>query len=210
MTDLAASPLAVPKTTALNEERQSPEGTGLEGAGAEKKSHSSVSTSSNNSTGHESSLRSSGEGVGESRCGWCGEAYRDPRVLACFHSYCRGCLERAGGEGLKVVCPGCRSETQLSPELGLDSLLVDYGLVNAVRGGGGAGSGESESQSSSSSPGLADAALSVPTTLGGPTCTGCKSKETSAVAHCQDCANFLCGNCVMAHQYMHCFEVGKV
>lgn len=37
-------------------------------------------------------------------------------------------------------------------------------------------------------------------------CTGCKSKDTRAVAKCYDCANFLCSNCVMAHQFMHCFE----
>ncbi|EZA57526.1 B-box type zinc finger protein ncl-1 [Ooceraea biroi] len=38
-------------------------------------------------------------------------------------------------------------------------------------------------------------------------CTGCKSTaEADAVARCFDCANFLCPNCVMAHQFMLCFE----
>jgi len=37
-------------------------------------------------------------------------------------------------------------------------------------------------------------------------CTGCKSQESTAVANCFDCKNFLCANCVMAHQFMHCFE----
>jgi len=37
-------------------------------------------------------------------------------------------------------------------------------------------------------------------------CTGCKSRESSAVARCFDCSNFLCAHCVMAHQFMHCFE----
>ncbi|KAL3249574.1 hypothetical protein MRX96_055799 [Rhipicephalus microplus] len=41
-------------------------------------------------------------------------------------------------------------------------------------------------------------------------CTGCKGKESSAVARCFDCANFLCPNCVMAHQFMHCFEGHRV
>ncbi|XP_066597976.1 brain tumor protein [Prorops nasuta] len=40
----------------------------------------------------------------------------------------------------------------------------------------------------------------------GVRCTGCKSTESDAVARCFDCANFLCPNCVMAHQFMHCFE----
>ena len=41
------------------------------------------------------------------------------------------------------------------------------------------------------------------------TCTSCKAKE-KAVARCSDCANFLCPNCVTAHQFMRCFENHKV
>ena len=40
-------------------------------------------------------------------------------------------------------------------------------------------------------------------------CTSCKAKE-KAVARCTDCANFLCPNCVTAHQFMRCFENHKV
>ncbi|XP_058819511.1 brain tumor protein [Topomyia yanbarensis] len=39
-----------------------------------------------------------------------------------------------------------------------------------------------------------------------PRCTGCKSKQSDAVAKCIDCVNFLCSNCVTAHQFMHCFD----
>ncbi|KAJ8865669.1 hypothetical protein PR048_033189 [Dryococelus australis] len=41
-------------------------------------------------------------------------------------------------------------------------------------------------------------------------CTGCKSRGTGAVAQCFDCDNFLCPKCMMAHQYMHCFEGHRV
>jgi hypothetical protein len=41
-------------------------------------------------------------------------------------------------------------------------------------------------------------------------CTGCKSRDSQAVGRCLDCANLLCGNCVMAHQFMHCFEGHRV
>lgn len=37
-------------------------------------------------------------------------------------------------------------------------------------------------------------------------CTGCKNKKSDAVAKCIDCVNYLCSNCVTAHQYMHCFN----
>jgi hypothetical protein len=40
-------------------------------------------------------------------------------------------------------------------------------------------------------------------------CTSCKTEE-KAVARCADCAQFLCPNCVQAHQYMRCFENHKV
>jgi hypothetical protein len=40
-------------------------------------------------------------------------------------------------------------------------------------------------------------------------CTSCKAKE-HAEARCQDCANFLCPNCIIAHQFMRCFENHKV
>jgi hypothetical protein len=41
-------------------------------------------------------------------------------------------------------------------------------------------------------------------------CTGCKSENSPAVARCYDCSNYLCSNCVMAHQFMHCFEGHRV
>lgn len=39
------------------------------------------------------------------------------------------------------------------------------------------------------------------------TCTACKAKDpVLAVAKCFDCASLLCTSCVLAHQFMHCFE----
>ena len=31
-------------------------------------------------------------------------------------------------------------------------------------------------------------------------CTGCKNRDSTAVARCLTCSNFLCPNCVTAHQ----------
>lgn len=41
-------------------------------------------------------------------------------------------------------------------------------------------------------------------------CTACKSRDIAAVARCLDCAKLLCPHCVMAHQFMHCFEGHRV
>jgi len=32
-----------------------------------------------------------------------------------------------------IICPKCTAETQLCPDLGIDSLLHDYGLANMLR-----------------------------------------------------------------------------
>ncbi|XP_059480606.1 brain tumor protein [Neocloeon triangulifer] len=49
-----------------------------------------------------------------------------------------------------------------------------------------------------------------PQSFANRSCTGCKSRDSPAVGRCLDCANLLCGNCVMAHQFMHCFEGHRV
>lgn len=103
------------------------------------------------------------------KCPMCLEPFCNPKVLACFHSFCKSCLERQlverelseaknpalreqrrkhrqahlhqhrnNGEedddppGQILVCLLCHVETQLSFQLGIDGLLSDYGLMNAV------------------------------------------------------------------------------
>ncbi|GMT20801.1 hypothetical protein PFISCL1PPCAC_12098 [Pristionchus fissidentatus] len=275
------------------------------------------------------------------KCPLCLEPYREPKVLACFHSFCKPCLERQLESNEKIVCPSCHMETQLSVQLGIDSLLSDFGLEsvlqsqlhidenNKLTGDSVAGLHSSAVLSSSSSSSAAAAALAavaaaanntlsgsmgvygspsstastpplsdsptgsdsflpphlsshsshspfgaaaaasfpfpppssaadqlifpplqpygsslLPTSetngnnsssslsssmgalapLGGGSgsggstasaaatrhsCTGCKSGERAS-AYCQDCGHFLCANCTMAHQYMHCFEGHRV
>ena len=80
----------------------------------------------------------------------------------------------------KITCPSCHTDCQLGPA-GVAGLLPDYGV-----------SGVHDAQ------------------LDGAYCTGCKSRESSAVARCFDCSNFLCANCVMAHQVWllnNCFNL---
>lgn len=117
------------------------------------------------------------------KCGLCNETFTIPKVLKCFHTFCQPCLEKTQDVAEKVVCPDCRQETVL-PLSGLGGLLPDYAVSNIL-----------------------EANAMCTTSLN---CTGCKSKDTNAVARCFDCANFLCSNCVMAHQFMHCFEGHRV
>ncbi len=122
------------------------------------------------------------EGSLSTKCSLCNETYTIPKVLPCFHTFCQPCLEKIV-DGDKVTCTECRHESYLSAN-GVGGLLPDYAISNIL-----------ESQV------LDGSSLS---------CTGCKSKDLSAVARCFDCANFLCPNCVMAHQFMHCFEGHRV
>ncbi|CAL1261448.1 unnamed protein product [Larinioides sclopetarius] len=112
-------------------------------------------------------------------CGLCHETYTAPKVLPCLHTFCQPCLEKIQENHDKITCPKCEQDCIL-PSQGIAGLLSDYAINNVL-----------ETSSIDGSP------LS---------CTGCKTKDTHAVARCFDCANYLCGNCVMAHQYMHCFE----
>lgn len=116
------------------------------------------------------------------QCTICHETFTLPKVLPCFHTFCQPCLEKAQSSD-KIKCPQCNQESLLSPQ-GINGLLSDYAISNVL-----------ETVAMEGTP------LS---------CTGCKSKESNAVARCFDCANFLCPNCVMAHQFMHCFEGHRV
>ncbi|XP_075545253.1 tripartite motif-containing protein brain tumor isoform X1 [Dermacentor variabilis] len=116
------------------------------------------------------------------KCSLCHDTFTIPKVLNCLHTFCQPCLEKEC-TGDKVRCPQCNHDTPLPPG-GTAGLPSDYAVSNI----------------------LETAALEG-ASLG---CTGCKGKESSAVARCFDCANFLCPNCVMAHQFMHCFEGHRV
>lgn len=50
-------------------------------------------------------------------CAICLEAYDEPKVLRCQHTYCKNCLEKLvnkSGLGHKVTCPECREETKVT------------------------------------------------------------------------------------------------
>jgi hypothetical protein len=110
--------------------------------------------------------------------------FKDPRVLACFHSFCKGCLEKQLENNERIICPQCMGETQISASLGVDGLLSDYGLQNAVIQSMQANDEKTAEsrKSSSKSPSPTNEANSDKTMLP-PTCTGCKSGE-NATGNC--------------------------
>lgn len=122
-------------------------------------------------------------------CPLCTERMKQPMVLSCLHVFCLGCLEKQvekkkedGNECGAVTCETCSQETPI-PEKGLSNLLPEYVLTDLIE-----------------MSDIEDMQI---------ICTSCKAKE-KAEARCQDCANFLCPNCITAHQFMRCFENHKV
>ncbi|KAK3577083.1 hypothetical protein CHS0354_037112 [Potamilus streckersoni] len=140
----------------------------------------SDTTTASNSSDTEMDLAGNGPNT---RCPLCHETYTIPKVMSCFHTFCQPCLEKIQEMPDKITCPECHMDTYLGAS-GLTGLLPDYAVSNLLE-----------------TTALVTSALH---------CTGCKSKDTNAVARCFDCANFLCANCVMAHQFMHCFEGHRV
>ena len=116
-------------------------------------------------------------------CRQCHDTFTSPKVLSCFHTFCQSCLENNLLSPDKVQCPTCQVDTFLS-STSVAGLLTDFAISSIL---------EAKALNNSN-----------------PHCSGCSAKDTDAVARCADCANFLCSNCVMAHQFMHCFEGHRV
>ena len=68
-------------------------------------------------------------------CSLCLERFRDPRILHCFHSFCRVCLKdylqskrcESGLSGACFECPLCRAEHVL-PDGGVDGIQKNFYL----------------------------------------------------------------------------------
>jgi tripartite motif-containing protein 2/3 len=115
------------------------------------------------------------------KCFICDDIYTNPKVLHCFHTFCKDCLECKQEYPNKIVCPRCQVETILGSR-GVADLVSDFSVNNII---------EQQNQNPSF-------------------CTSCKSRTSFAVSRCVDCKSYLCDNCTMAHQFMHCFEGHRV
>jgi tripartite motif-containing protein 2/3 len=171
----------------------------------------------------------------ETKCPICLQEFSSPKVLACFHSFCKQCLLQHQTCEDRVTCPICHMETLLTPQLGVDGLLNDYGLQNICERrnhqlNGNISTDEDESPKGSAGTPTEDKGLifgspsstsSTPPRAGSPhnhsptnnntadaVCVSCTSGDR-VKAHCRQCG-YLCDNCRMAHQFMHCFEGHEV
>ena len=114
-------------------------------------------------------------------CAICLEDYKDPKLLQCFHVYCKDCLERLvlrDQQGLSLRCPSCRRSTLL-PLNSISGLQPAFHIHHLFE--------------------IRDALVKVKK-VKGPQKTQCdKCKKRDAVNFCRTC-QFICTKCTETHQ----------
>lgn len=121
----------------------------------------------------------------------------DPRVLPCLHTFCTRCLEDISRRGGLLRCPTCQQEVG-AEDLALDCLPSNFfNILNVVV------SPDDEYENGElSGPGLLGQGVPGARPRGTPLSTLCSSCDEGAQAtsKCQECVEYLCDNCVHAHQ----------
>ena len=120
-------------------------------------------------------------------CPGCKSHFEAPRVLACSHTYCKFCLERAvkkakiGKKGGKISCPECGVLTEV-PEGDITQLAYNFSIQHVM---------DLMQYYSSPEP--------VPVIQ----CGNCRryggQELAPAIARCSSCSTFLCQQCFQLH-----------
>ena len=115
-------------------------------------------------------------------CAICLEAFKDPKLLQCFHVNCKECLDRLvvtdqHGQ-VSVRCPTCRRATVLPPATTVADLQSAFHIHHLFE--------------------IQDAFDKVkePQKV---LCGMCKKDARIATSYCRDCGNFICSSCVDIH-----------
>lgn len=120
-------------------------------------------------------------------CPGCKSHFEDPRLLACSHTYCKQCLERAarkakiGKNGGKISCPECGVLTEV-PDGDITQLAYNFSIQHVM---------DLMKYYSSPEP--------VPVIQ----CGNCRrygvQELAPAIARCSSCSTFLCHQCFQLH-----------
>ena len=125
----------------------------------------------------------------EITCAVCHDHYNEPKVLPCYHYYCKECIYSIAlrtGLNKPFSCPECREDTTL-PQGGVDKLKTAF-FVNRLK--------EMHSKLGQVH-GKVEAKCEM--------CSGGKTK-----AFCHQCAMFICDECNKQHQRMKVFASHKI
>ena len=122
-------------------------------------------------------------------CAICLQPYTDPKLLPCFHVYCKHCLERLVVQdrvGPTVTCPKCRRPTPVPPN-GITGMQSAFHIHNLFE--------------------IRDALEKAKE----PQKTQCEMcKKATAAGFCRDCGKFVCDKCTEIHQLWVDFTAHKI
>ena len=115
-------------------------------------------------------------------CSICLDPFNDPKLLQCFHVFCKDCLEPLvlqNQHGLSLRCPNCRRSTLL-PANGASGLQPAFHIHHLIE--------------------IRDALQKVKQGQEGQKtpCEKCKKGEVNGF--CRDCGKFVCEACIELHK----------
>ena len=116
-------------------------------------------------------------------CAICLDAFKDPKLLQCFHVYCKDCLQRlvvTDRQGqLSLCCPTCRQSTLLPPATSVSDLQAAFHIHHLFE--------------------IQDALKKVkdPQKV---QCEKCTITARNATNFCRDCGEFICEKCTEMHR----------
>ena len=116
-------------------------------------------------------------------CPVCNEKLQDPKVLPCLHSCCCRCLKKLASSGHPFRCYVCFEE-------------FDHRCISKL-------------PDNVWAKGIADALKIYSCTEMLIVCSSC-DKEDTAIARCQNCADFLCDACLRAHRMTKVTKMHKI
>ena len=115
-------------------------------------------------------------------CSICLDSFTDPKLLQCFHVFCKDCLEPLvlrDQHGLSLCCPNCRRSTLL-PVNGVSGLQPAFHIHHLFD--------------------IRDALKKVKQGQEGQKtlCEKCNKRDVNGF--CRDCGEFICNMCIEMHQ----------
>ena len=125
-------------------------------------------------------------------CAICLDEFKDPKMLQCFHVYCKDCLQRLVVQDqqgqLSLRCPTCRQSTVLPQATGVSGLQSAFHVHHLLE--------------------IKDALEKVkePQKV---KCDKCKPPQP-ATSYCRDCGEFICAICTTVHSRWVAFAKHEV
>ena len=132
-------------------------------------------------------------------CAICLDAFKDPKLLQCFHVYCKDCLERLvvqDSQGqLSLSCPTCRQSTLLPPATGVSGLQSAFHIRHLF-----------EIQDAVEKLKPQAIPVKVPENV---LCEKCTKSTRIATNYCHDCGKYICKMCTDMHLEWEEFSAHK-